>query len=451
MYPATYNAISRIHTLDEACEFPLNGKEKQVDIFLYILDTYDVLLDFYEKSPEQRQEMDDNWYSKCLKLYQKLSMYLVMNWMKLKDRIPGRLKGWTDGMFLYVVSCLSLFMVTKYNDLIVPPNIIKFIKKIRARSHDSFNLGMWTFQDLIRSLEILEARWFTMPWDRDIFKYLHLLERRACQFVTAHQSFSMLNRKKYRIELNRSSFLLHPIGIQEVMSRIMMMRRSAMLWFEWNGRIAPQLRVHYLDTFIQKETRHLGQRKFRDEMENMILINMMRPSDEDIGSYRLRGSEVSPYAALAEQRPLAMLDALSKNCSYATYEVLCEDFRTINPMHILMCQSWFVSNLSFSFKEHFICSEKAIWKHKHNFPITPVPFIITRSTRYDVMYKNLIYPTPDGSFYHAILIWTYMIRHECKHVVYGNMNLSKWCELILDKPKVIAAKEAVGSQPYLWK
>ena len=55
MYPATYNAISRIHTLDEACEFPLNGKEKQVDIFLYILDTYDVLLDFYEKSPEQRQ------------------------------------------------------------------------------------------------------------------------------------------------------------------------------------------------------------------------------------------------------------------------------------------------------------------------------------------------------------------------------------------------------------
>ena len=156
---------------------------------------------------------------------------------------------------------------------------------------------------------------------------------------------------------------------------------------------------------------HLGQRKFRDEMENMILINMMRPSDEDIGSYRLRGLN-NPFAALAEQRPLAMLDALSKNCSYATYEVLCEDFRTINPMHILMCQSWFVLESFLLFLKNILyVVKKHIWKHKHNFPI-PLPFIITRSTRYDVMYKNLIYPTPDGSFYHAILIWTYMIRHD---------------------------------------
>ena len=130
---------------------------------------------------------------------------------------------------------------------------------------------------------------------------------------------------------------------------------------------------------------------------------------------------------MAPHRPLAMMD-IHKSCSYATYEVLCEDIRTQNPMHILMVRSFFMSNYETNFQKFFICFEQDVWKHRHNFETMMVPFIIMRSGRFDVMYKGLIYPTPDGSFYHAILIWTYMIRHECKLVVYGGMNFTKWCD-----------------------
>ena len=448
MYPATYKSICRVHDINEAIQFPFNGKEKQADLFLYLIDCYDVLLALYSNTEDIGYEERS---SKCVKLYRKLTNYLVMHYDKLKNQIPGRLKGWTDGMFVYSVACLALHISIQPKHLIFNDRIRKFIYKIRSRSHESFNVGLWTFQDLKRTLEIIESRWNEMPWDKIIFDYLHVLECRAASFVTINTSHHILDRKNYRMEIEKNVYQLHPKGVQELMARLMLMRRSAVLRFEWNNRIPPEIQVHYLDQFVQKETRHLTTRKFRDQMQEYILEFMLRPSDEDIGSYSLRGSKVSPYAAMAPHRPLAMMDILSKSCSYSTYEVLCEDIRTQNPMHILMVQSFFMSNYETNFQKFFICFEQDVWKHRHNFETMMVPFIIMRSGRFDVMYKGLIYPTPDGSFYHAILIWSYMIRHECKSVVYGGMNFTKWCETILDKPKVIAAVKTSGSRNYKWK
>ena len=44
-YPAQFNTAGRIHTIKEAVEFPFNGKESNCELFLFMLDTYDVLLD----------------------------------------------------------------------------------------------------------------------------------------------------------------------------------------------------------------------------------------------------------------------------------------------------------------------------------------------------------------------------------------------------------------------
>lgn len=447
MYPAQYKSISRVHDIDEAINFPFNGKEKQVDLFLYLIDTYDVLLNIY-----MTNDMDEDIKcSKCLKLYRNMTNYLVLNWSKFQEQIPGRLKGWNDGMMIYVVASLSLHMSNRYQDLIISEKIQKYMKKIAVRSHDLYNVGMWTLQDLIRSLEILESRWTNMPWDKNILEYLNTLERRAATLVTINTSFHVLDRRIYRMEIDKNVYQIHPQGVQELMARLMLMRRSALLRFEWNNRMPPEIKEHYLDEFIKKETRHLGQRKFRDQMQEYILQFMCRPSEACIASYRLRGSQVSPYGAMSPNRPLAMLDALGKECSYATYEVLCEDVKTQDPMHILMTQSFFMTNYECQFAKFFICFEDQIWEHKHNFATMLIPFIIHRSGRFDVMYKELVYPTPDGSFYHAILIWTYMIRHECKSVIYGGMNFTKWCETLLDKPKVIASKKLSNAKPYQWK
>ena len=52
MYPATYKSICRVHDINEAIQFPFNGKEKQADLFLYLIDCYDVLLALYSNTED---------------------------------------------------------------------------------------------------------------------------------------------------------------------------------------------------------------------------------------------------------------------------------------------------------------------------------------------------------------------------------------------------------------
>jgi hypothetical protein len=66
------------------------------------------------------------------------------------------------------------------------------------------------------------------------------------------------------------------------------------------------------------------------------------------------------------------------------------------------------------------------------------------------MWKGDIIPSKDGSFYWAFLQWVMLLRKKCKGIVYGGVNLIPLCQLILDKPKVIAARKAGGTRDYSW-
>ena len=178
---------------------------------------------------------------------------------------------------------------------------------------------------------------------------------------------------------------------------------------------------------------------------------MMRPSERDLQSYRLRGADVSDYAAMACMRPLAMLDIIAKDCNYGTYEKLMSDFRTPDAMYIGMAQMHLASIYNMSFTEYFLLTEKNIHKHKHKLHVIPAPFVIQRSNRYDAMWKGQIVPSKDGSFYHAFLQWVLLLRRKCRGgMIYGGVNLIPLCQMILDKPKVIAARKASGTRDYNW-
>lgn len=450
-YPAQFNTSGRIHTIREALDYPFNGKESTVELFLYMLDTYDVLMEIAsgrDGFPTGRQ----TWSHGLLEqLYIKMRKILVNRWDTLNEFIPGRLKGFTQSLFWYIEMMLIRYiMLTSSNLLVMNEKLQEYVSKNKIKANDSYNLNTWSFMDVVRALEILEARLDQLPWSEDIFQYLDIIEFRCAELCTLNYNFSVLDKAKYRIEVNKNVYQLHPCGIHELMTRCTMIRRAAELWFMWDTVPAPDITQHFFDAFIEKEKRQLTQRKFRDELNSRILENMQRPSERLLESYRLRGSDISDYAALAVNRPLYMLDALGKACSYATFEVLMEDFRVPDAMYLGMVHMHVSSIYNLQFTEFFFLSQKNIHKHKHKLHLIMTPFIIQRSNRYDCFWKGNIIPSRDGSFYWAFLTWVTLIRVKCKGIVYGGVNLIPLTQLILDKPKVIAAKKTAGTLDYRW-
>lgn len=449
-YPAQFNTVGRIHTVKEAVEFPFSGKENNCELFLYMLDLYDVLLDIASSSsfPTGRE----TWTPALLqKLYIKMRKILVNQYDKMFVFIPGRLKGWTNGLFWYVqMMFIKYLQISSPNMLNMNDEITAWVKENHLQATDSFNLNSWSFMDTCRALEIIEASMDVLEWDETLFKYLDYIELRCAQLVTLNSNFSILDRAQYRIQVSKTVYQLHPSGIHELMSRTTLIRRKAELWFLWDAVKPLEIQEHYMDEFIQKEQRQMTQRKFRDELNNRLNENMLRPAERDIQSYRLKGADVSDYAAMASNRPLAMLDAIAKQCSYGTFAVLMEDQRVPDAMYVGMVQMHLASVYNMSFTQYFLLTEKNIHKHKHKLHLVLAPFVLQRSNRYDAMWKGHIVPSKDGSFYWAFLQWVMLLRKKCKGIVYGGVNLIPLCQLILDKPKVIAARKAGGTRDYSW-
>ena len=449
-YPAQFNTAGRIHTVKEAVEFPFSGKENNCELFLYMLDLYDVLLDIASSSsfPTGRE----TWTPALLqKLYIKMRKILVNQYDKMFVFIPGRLKGWTNGLFWYVQMMLIKYLqISSPNMLKMNDEITAWVKENHLQATESFNLNSWSFMDTCRALEIIEASMDVLEWNETLFKYLDYIELRAAQLVTLNSNFSILDRAQYRIQVSKTVYQLHPSGIHELMSRTTLIRRKAELWFLWDAVKPMEIQEHYMDEFILKEQRQMTQRKFRDELANRINENMLRPAERDVQSYRLKGADVSDYAAMASNRPLAMLDAIAKQCSYGTFAALMEDQRVPDAMYVGMVQMHLASVYNMSFTQYFLLTEKNIHKHKHKLHLVLAPFVIQRSNRYDAMWRGHIVPSKDGSFYWAFLQWVMLLRKKCKGIVYGGVNLIPLCQLILDKPKVIAARKAGGTRDYSW-
>ena len=451
-YPAQFNTSGRVHTIKEAVEFPFNGKESNCELFLFILDTYDVLMDIAGSSSNQFPTGRNTWNPQLLnRLYLKMRKILVNQYDKLFIFIPGRLKGWTNGLFWYVEMMLIKYIqITSPNMLKITDDVKEWVISNRLQANENWNLNTWSYMDVVRALEIVEAAIQRLPWEDDIFHYLDFIELRCAQLVSLNWNFTVLDNSNFRIQVSKTVYQLHPTGIHELMSRTTLIRRAAELWFLWESEPAPPINEHYMDDFILKEQRQMTQRKFRDELSNRITENMLRPAERDVQSYRLKGADVSDYASMAVARPLMMLDVIAKQCSYGTYEVLMKDFRVPDAMYIGMVQMHLASVYNFAFTEYFLLTEKKIHKHKHRVHLILTPFIVQRSNRYDTMWKGNIIPSRDGSFYWAFLNWCVLIRKRCRGVVYGGVDLKPLCALILDKPKVIAARKTGGTRDYNW-
>lgn len=442
MFKAEYQTPLRCHTIEELLEFPLTDKTKDVDLFLYILDAYDIL--YARLQPPYPNAEPYN------QLVLKIRTYLLYNYMKLKDAIPGRLKFWTQGMFLYIVACAAAQVALKGSPgRPMAPETQQWITASRLRSHKSWHTGNFTYCDVVNAYEILHARWNETEWGGELTPYLDALSHRTSWLITCVLPNTISDMKSMRLDRQAEESPLHPHGIYKLMAYDMQLNRSQFLRNAWPvAEHFDPLPENYFHVFYNHETRHLEVRKFRDKIGDMLNERLLRPCERDVTGYRNRTLEVSAYAALAEHRPLFLLDTLAKLTQYGTQEKIEEDPRIVDVLHLNQMAMHFQGMYNLPWLKYFVCFEEKIWKHMKNLATATIPFIIERSGYYDVMWKNQIYTFKNRRAKDAIIGWSYILRRDCNETAYGGINLAPFCALILDPP--VVKEKSSAACAYQW-
>ncbi len=429
--------------------YELTPKIQKADLFLYLLDTYDILLSHADGSMIV-DENDDLPYQRLAK---KLELYVFEAWDSLLGRIPGQLKGWCEGMFVYVCISLCRWLASKPGCTVVPSETRDWMKEQAMRSHASYDTSVYSVADLLNALDIFEQRWRGFSeLNHHVMIYLDALEYRAAWFLSYTAPSSLFDIRTRRVPLQNDMFQIHPGMIFEFYSRFMLLRRSFAQYVMWDT-VPPvtQMPENRWDDFVARENRHLGIRKFRDQVQNLTWDNMRRLSEGARASYSARGSRVSSYQSLAGNRPLAILDKLNTLTSYGKEHLLHEHPQVKEGLHLQMVHAYFMSTYSVSFKNYFFCSYEKSWAHRSRLSHMVVPVIIERRSRYDVMHKGLVHLVPNGTMAEAFQLWLLFVRRDYRGILYGSMDFGRLCRQVFDKQEVAQQRDlGEGMTAYQW-
>ena len=433
MYSSSYQSIFRVHSLHEALTTDLE-KISEVDLFLFLLDTYDVLLD----DSELVADADDSY----TELITKLEKFCFLNFEKLLSSIPGQMRGFPLGTFVYIVISLTRSL-TKTSTVISGPTRT-WMRENCVRSHSSYDISDFTVSDLLDALDILELNWNRFDvLTSELLNYINLLEARASYFISNFQSGNELNIAKHRRRYDdEGRYQISSAHIFELYVRFISMKRSFAQYTMFNTVPAPQqLPQNRWDVFIDQENRHLSIRKFRDVVSDSVWDNLVRISDMYRASYAVRGSKVSAYQAIAVNRPLNVLDKLSSFISYGNPDELHANLHVVEALNLNLIHAYFMSTFSISFLNYFFCSEEKSWNHRDHLKSATVPLILERRKRYDVLYRGVVHLTSKGSISDAFIYWLLLVRRDFKGILYGSMDFNKLCSFVLDNTELVEEQD----------
>ena len=449
MYPSKYKSIFRIHTLGEAIAYPLKDIGNPADFFLYLLDVYDLLLSYADGSHPDGSAQPSDFHN----LRRKLEEWSFPRFDMLQETIPGTLKGWTQGMFVFLLCCNCRLLALEHNSFTMSFEVMNWVRENRVRMFVGNSTAQLSYAQVLDSMDGVTRQWRSCEKNQQCTDYLDLLENRAALLITQTLTEDDLDMPFLRRDVGDGRYQLHPTGIYDLYTLFTCVRRSYAQYHMFN--VIPNmidLGEHRWDQWLAKEQRHLTVRKFRDVLETSVQWDFLRPSEWIRASYAQRGSKISPYIGLAANRPLAMLDELSNKCAYGDPPELYEDDRIVNVVHLNIVHATFMSIYTVNFKNYFFCSEEKSWKHYKKMAHAIVPFILQRSERYDVMYKNELYESKSGMFYEAFLSWLMIIRTQMQGVCYnGAMDFTKMCRDVFDKPIIIESRKLTNNaSEYQW-
>lgn len=449
MYQSNYKSLFRCHTLTECVNYALDDSVEKADLFLYLLDTYDILLSHADGS----MVFDENDDLPYLRLASKLEKYTFEKWDVLFDRIPGQLKGWCEGMFIYLCISLCRYLSSNPGCTVIPEETRMWMRRNKLRTHISYDTSKFSISEILNALDAIEIQWYQFEaLTHHVMVYLEALECRAAWFVAHTAPSALFDIRKHRIKIGEDSFQIHPALVYQLYARFISLKRSFAQYTMWDTVPSVDEMPHsQWDFFVERENRHLGIRKFRDRVADLTWEHLCRPSDGPRASYNARGSRVSAYQTVAENRPLAILDVLNQLVAYGKPEEIHAHPFVMNGLHLQMVHAYFMSTYSVSFKDFFFCTSDKSWRHRKKMACMVVPIVLERRMRYDVMHRGLIHLVPNGTFAEAFLMWVLIVRKDYKGILYGSMDFGKLCRFLFDKvEKKQERPKSVGVTSYQW-
>ena len=347
MYKSTYLCV-RIHTPEEALAIKPEGT---ADMLLYLIDVYDL-----------------GQNSTCEKA---MLQFILENYHKLNERVPGILPRWTKGMMAWVTYLNAL--VPCYDcdeDWVREHNLL-----IQA------NPSTWSLQDLVTSMDALAMRWHkAIEWDRkQLMKYLH------CMWSCAKKWTMYLHPEmEYGIK-EGNMFKIHPQIVMACFSRFFWFHKT----LEMHDAYSRQPIQTVQNNFFQEEMRHFAINKFRDDLTKDVWEHIPYYGDREIGGHEQLGENPSTYSVLYKRRPVCILQNIQRSILYDEPNVVRDAFPNITRLKLI--QMFFQNNYKVDFKKFFFCSEVNHCKHMKAVRESSVPVIVESFKKYSVVHKGLAY------------------------------------------------------------
>ena len=436
MFKTPYKSLFRIHTMKEAIDLEI--PKSNTDLFLYLIDTYDVLLSISSgqlPSPLPTQLVD---------LREKFASHLLKHYHKMYIPIPGAVLGWTESMLMYVVM-LSVIEIQHINSPMELPVVLReWIRENKLRMYEDFDLTTWSLDTVCSQLDCLALRWEYLEPSKNLTDFLEIMWRFAARFILRLHTKDVINVENYQEDIhNQVRVRLTQDGIIAFLSRWYWFNHMLELRARWviiknPDFVVPSLEISNWTSWITHEKRHFITRRFRDGIASWMWDKMILFGDQEIAAHDQLGDDVSAFTCMYARFPAGLVSLWQRILTYKTYEEIieCRALKQFAWLH--MINSHFSSVYNVGFLKYFFIDEKNFHKHINAITKASTPIIFYWYNKFYVYFHGKVYQHPDGvSVGHAFVLWCFMLRKECNGLCYDSMDFNQVCAQILDKQEVV--------------
>ena len=435
MYRTQYKTLYRVHPIEEAIEYPI--PKQKTDFFLYLIDTYDVLLSIASNELPQPSP------TVIKTIRQKFSLHILNHYHDMYKPIPGALLGWTESMLVWIILLSIIDIQHWHSTMELTPEVMKWVKKHGIRMFEDHDLRTWNLDTVVSQMDCLSLKWHELEPCQELYDFLEIMWRFASRFTLRIHSKDVINMENYMDEIPKMvKCRLTADGIMVFLSRYYWFNHMIHLRQKWETVQTPNLfpptSTCNWSTWIYHEKRHFVTRRFRDGICAWMWDKLILFGDQEIASHDQLGDEVSAFTCMYARFPAGLVSLWQRILTYKEYEeiIKCEALK--NFVHLHMVQAHFSSVYNVSFLKYFFIYDKIMHKHIGAISKSSTPLILYWYNRYVCFFHGKVYRHPEGTdVQHAFIMWCYLLRKECDGKCYDSMDFNVVCEQILDKAEVI--------------
>lgn len=443
MFKTPYKSLYRIQNITEALRFEI--KDDMTDMYLYLIDVYDVLLN----AALGKEEVD---IRQLVRQRMKLHEYMLKYYHKLHAPIPGRLYGYTHSMLLYVIILTTVELQHQSEHPIIPEHVHQYCIRHRLRMYEDTDTETWKLHTYLDMLDVISLRWKHLDPSGPSGSLQELLEimwRVSAKFSLFVQPERKMDMEKYRDPVGKA-YRANALCLVAGVSRYYWFHQTMVQYTKWREGPLDALAVRKIkDTnwidWIENEKRHLLTRRFRDHLIECVWPQLLNFGDHGLGSHDQLGDTVSLYGTIHQRFPSALPTKVQQLCTYKDYDEIIKMDCIKEILHLRLIHAHFKSMYDVNFTKMFTVGERNIHKHIDAIRRSSVPVILNMYWKYYVCFRGRLYTNPEGtSVKHAFVLWLSILNKKCKGICFQKLDFNPTIELLFHEKSKIDNKREMG-------